>query len=562
VFFLDLPGPFLKPFSEEHAGLSARGSDGSQRRWAKLLARFARHGFGITRRGADRGIDFLTKGAVRAVHRWPQRSNRAVDAATELADAALAGHSLRELANRLSSLARSLSGAAGASVLQPAEGGQLVELGRDGAPVAAPTLAREVLLQGTPLAEKPPPAIRWGTHVALPLRHETRTLGVLALQFDAGSPRDLRQLRPLIARAGTVLAAAEREARKDRFLGFAAHELKTPLTSIKGFAYSLARRIERGEPAEARVVQVLERQAERLHALLEEMLEVSRIDMGRFVLHLEPCDLRDLVASANRVLKRLGALPLELQSGSEGGPALPLLADRDRIERALVALAMRAQEMGAAQALELRLTGGRALARMSWLGPPLTDEQRAAACEPRWDSKDKPKSGLGMGLSLARTVAQLHGGELVTETNAFVLALPLRTPIEAARLDASGRRILVVDDDEAIATMLADFLCDSGFSASCAIGGRAALAVLEKGPPPDLLVLDLRMPDLDGRALLLEARARLRLSPRVVLLSADRAVAAAAAELAAEAFVEKPFQPEGLLAAVWRALGTKGPFGA
>ena len=542
--------------------MSARGSDGTQRRWARLLARFARHGFGITRRGADRGIDLLTKGAVRAVHRWPQRSNRAVDAATELADAALAGHSLRELANRLSSLARSLSGAAGASVLQPAEGGQLVELGRDGAPVAAPTLAREVLLQGAPLAEKPPPAIRWGTHVALPLRHETRTLGVLALQFDAGSPRDLRQLRPLIARAGTVLAAAEREARKDRFLGFAAHELKTPLTSIKGFSYSLARRIERGEPAEARVVQVLERQAERLHALLEEMLEVSRIDMGRFVLHLEPCDLRDLVASANRVLKRLGALQLELQSGSEGGPALPLLADRDRIERALVALAMRAQELGASQALELRTELGRALARVGWLGPPLSDEQRAAACEPRWDTKDKPKSGLGMGLSLARTVAQLHGGELLAEPNAFVLALPLRPPIEGPRLDASGRRILVVDDDEAIASMLADFLCDSGFSASCAIGGRAALAMLEKGPPPDLLVLDLRMPDLDGRSLLLEARSRLRLSPRVVLLSADRAVAEAAVELAAEAFVEKPFQPEGLLAAVWRALGTKGAPGA
>ena len=540
--------------------MTGRGSEGgTQRRWARLLARFARHGLGISKRGAGRGVELLARGAVRADPRRPQRSKRAVDAASELADAALAGEPLRELANRLSSLARSLSGAAGASVLQPADGGKLLELGRDGVQVAAPELARDVLQQGSPLADRVASASQWPLQVALPLRHADRTLGVLALQFDAGTPRDLRQLRPLVARAGTVLAAAEREARKDRFLGFAAHELKTPLTSIKGFAYSLARRIERGEPAEARVVGVLERQAEKLHALLEEMLEVSRIDMGRFVLHLEPCDLVELVGSANRVLRRLGSVPLEIRTAAGDGAGLPLLADRDRIERAVVALVQRAQELGAAEALELRAGGGQAMARVSWVGAPLSGGEQESACEPRWDGKEKPKTGLGMGLSLARTVARMHGGDLLAEPNAFVLALPLRTAPDEAKGDSVGRRVLVVDDDEAIATMLAEFLCESGFAASCAIGGRAALALLERGPVPDLLVLDLRMPDLDGRALLLDVRFRLRLSPRVVLLSADRAVAEAAAELGAEAFVEKPFQPEGLLAAIWRALGMDGP---
>src|SRR5205807_1266285 len=80
-----------------------------------------------------------------------------------------------------------------------------------------------------------------------------------------------------------------------------------PLTSIKGFAYSLARRLEKGEPSDPRSVQVLERQAERLHSLLEEMLEVSRIETGRFLLHQEPCEMLELVEASRRSLRRLGA---------------------------------------------------------------------------------------------------------------------------------------------------------------------------------------------------------------------------------------------------------------
>src|SRR5262249_6791276 len=131
--------------------------------------------------------------------------------------------------------------------------------------------------------------VEWAEHAAaVPLRVQEQLVGALSFEFD-GPPRDLRPLRPLLTRAAAVLAAAERESRKDRFLSLAAPELKTPLTSIKGFAYSLARRLEKGEPSDPRHVQVLERQAERLHALLEEMLEVSRIETGRFVLHEEPC---------------------------------------------------------------------------------------------------------------------------------------------------------------------------------------------------------------------------------------------------------------------------------
>jgi signal transduction histidine kinase/CheY-like chemotaxis protein len=384
---------------------------------------------------------------------------------------------------------------------------------------------------------------RDGNATSVPLRVDNQLVGALSLQFASGQA-DLRPLQPLLARAGAVLAAAERESRKDRFLSLAAHELKTPLTSIKGFSYSLARRLEKGEPCDPRHVQVLERQAEKLHALLEETLEVSRIETGRFALHQEPCEVSELIDAARRSLRRLGAgEDVEV----EAEPSLPLLADRERIERALTAMVLRARNLGPARIAAVR-HHGHAQVRVAWTGDALADPQHAL--DPRWEAPQSQRQGLGMALAIARKAAELHGGSLLAERHAFVLELPLRSHAPGASETPEGR-VLVVDDDEPLARMMAEFLAEHGFAADWAGGGRAALAKI-LADAPDVVVLDLRMPEMDGRALLEAIRAR-HLSPRVVLFSADREVAAAARDLSCEAFVEKPFAPESLLAAVRRA---------
>ena len=455
--------------------------------------------------------------------------------AAQLADAALEGETTRELAARISKIARMLSGSAGAAVhLRCANGVQ--QLGADGAPCAS-ELATRALNSGH---------VEWSKDAAaVPLRVHHEVVGALSLCFESGL-RDLRPLQPLLTRAGAVLAAAERESRKDRFLSMAAHELKTPLTSIKGFSYSLARRLEKGEPSDPRHVQVLERQAERLHSLLEEMLEVSRIETGRFLLHQEPCEMAELVEASRRSLRRLGA---DEDLESEVEPALPLVADRERIERALTAMVLRARMLGAVH-IDGHRRDSRAVLQVSWSGAPLTAPERAQALEPLWEAPPSQRQGLGMALMVARRAAELHGGSLRAEPYAFVLELPLRTPSVENAANGEGR-VLVVDDDEPIARMMAEFLAEHGFVADWAGGGRTALARV-KSAPPDVIVLDLRMPEMDGRQLLGAIRA-LGLSPRVVLFSADREVAHAARELACDAFVEKPFAPESLLAAVRRA---------
>jgi signal transduction histidine kinase/CheY-like chemotaxis protein len=479
-----------------------------------------------------RGLRFLS--GVFSLQRRIENSFLASGAATQLADAALAGENTRDLAGRIARIARRLSGAAGVGVhLRTGSGLQM--LGSDGGPCSQ-DLAGLAVETGR---------VEWGEQsAAVPLRAHEQLVGALSLEFDGG-PHDLRPLQPLLTRAAAVLSAAERESRKDRFLSLAAHELKTPLTSIKGFSYSLARRLEKGEPTDPRHVQVLERQAERLHALLEEMLEVSRIETGRFVLHQEPCEVSELVEAARRSLRRLGA---DADVDAQVDPALPLVADRERIERALTAMVLRARGLGPVRIAAFR-RGGTAEIHVEWSGDPLPDPQDAL--RPRWEVPQSHRQGLGMALMIARRAAELHGGSLRAETHAFVLDLPLRARLPGRGGSAEGR-VLVVDDDEPIARMMAEFLAEHGFEADWAGGGRIALGKI-KLDPPDVMVLDLRMPDLDGRALLAAVRG-LGLGPRVVLFSADREVAAAAQELACEAFVEKPFAPESLLAAVRRAL--------
>jgi len=519
------------------ASLQARVHGAPTGSWLAFLRDGARVFVGAARKLLQhKALGFASR--ILSLQRRIESAFLASGAAAELADAALAGETTRELAARISSIARTLSGAAGAAVhLRGSAGVQ--GLGAHGAP-CAPELADRALRSGQ---------VEWSHDAAaVPLRVRDELVGALSLQFDSGV-RDLRPLQPLLRRAGAVLAAAERESRKDRFLSLAAHELKTPLTSIKGFSYSLARRLERGEPTDPRHVQVLERQAERLHSLLEEMLEVSRIETGRFVLHQEPCEVAELVEASRRSLRRLGADDLEVDVET----GLPLVADRERIERALTAMVLRARALGPVR-VEGRRQGSQAEVRVRWWGAPMTEADAARALLPRWEAPQGHRQGLGMALAVAQTAAEAHGGSLRAMPGAFVLHLPLRAPAVEQASGTAGR-VLVVDDDEPIARMMAEFLAEHGFAADWAGGGRAALHKV-KAEPPDAIVLDLRMPDIDGRALLAQVRA-MGLAPRVVLFSADREVAAAARELACEAFVEKPFAPESLLSAVRRALTAK-----
>src|SRR5262249_51803554 len=149
-------------------------------------------------------------------------------------------------------------------------------------------------------------------------------------------------------------------------------------------------------------------------------------------------------------------------------PALPLVADRERIERALTAMVLRARSLGPVQ-IDAGRNGCLAEVRVHWSGDSLPDPQDALLS--RWELPQAQRHGLGMALMIARRAAELHGGSLRAEAHAFLLHLPLRTRAQGRGGGGEGR-VLVVDDDEPIARMMAEFLAEHGFEADWAGGGR------------------------------------------------------------------------------------------
>jgi signal transduction histidine kinase len=238
------------------------------------------------------------------------------------------------------------------------------------------------------------------------------------------------------ALAGLVLLRSLRRADESRrrLLAGLAHDLGTPLTSIRGFAETrLAAEGDTALPGDRRVWTVVYREALRMQRLIEDMLALTRLEAGRFAMVPRPFDLREVVqAAAERAELAHGTGPwLEVP----GTPAIAT-ADRDRIDQALANLVDNAYRHGGGKGVALRLEP----ADTSWRitvsdeGPGLAPEARAHLYEPfrPWGSG----RGSGLGLAIAREIVASHGGVLRVEDGPgcrVVLELPAAGPGKGSR---------------------------------------------------------------------------------------------------------------------------------
>jgi PAS domain S-box-containing protein len=316
-------------------------------------------------------------------------------------------------------------------------------------------------------------------------------------------------------------ALREADQRKDAFLAILAHELRNPLAPIRTGLELL--KMDEGGPTVARIRPMLERQVAHMVRLIDDLLDVSRITSGKIHLQRQPTALADLVhaaVEANRAAIDGAGLTLAVRL-----PEAPCTLDVDptrfvQVLSNLLHNATKFTDRGGRIEVEARFEArlGECDAR-PWLMLAVRDTGIGLdpATLPRvfeffvqGDSRRRPLSGLGIGLGLARQLVEMHGGCITVASegpgrgSTFTVAMPVLEVSDIPLIPAGGkprtridRRVLVIDDNVDAADTLAALVRAFGAEVATAYDGRAGLARAASFAP-DVVLLDIGMPELDG----------------------------------------------------------------
>ncbi len=358
----------------------------------------------------------------------------------------------------------------------------------------------------------------------------------------------------------------ETERMKDEFLSVVSHELRTPLTAIRGSLGLLASgKMGTLQESGQRMLEIAARNTDRLVRLINDLLDLEKMASGKETLERRAVPAADMVSQAAEVMRTMAA-----QAGvtltSSAGEAM-VWADPDRVLQVLTNLlsnAIKFSPAGGAVRLEAERAGDEVLFRVRDEGRGIPADKLESVFERfhQVDSSDaREKGGTGLGLPIARKIAEQHGGRLWAESewgkgSTFTLALPL--PHELSAPEAAPL-VLVCDDDGAIAAMARDVLEREGYRVAIARDGEEALSIARARPPAAIL-LDMRMPGMGGPATLRALRADpgTRDIP-VVIFSVLSEMDAGAGIADVAGWLTKPAEGPSIVDAVERALAGDVP---
>ncbi len=400
------------------------------------------------------------------------------------------------------------------------------------------------------------------SYLGVPIHSGGQTIGVISVQSTDQEGRftegDQRLLSTIASAVGVAFynaklfddarqaraAAEEADAAKSSFLSTVSHELRTPLTSVLGFAKIIRRRLEERLfpliPEDDRKVQQAKKQVienldvvvsegERLTKLIDDVLDLAKIEAGKFTWNMSTVFVPDVIERATAATASLfEAKKLKLVRGIE--PDLPsITGDQDRLIQVVINLISNAVKFTDAGSVTCgaRMGDGELVVSVKDSGIGI-----APADQPKVFEKfkqvgdtltDKPK-GTGLGLPICKEIVEYHDGRIWVESapgegSTFSFTLPLagksaqlellpkRRSVDIESLVAQLREkvstqsrnksVLVVDDDPNIRSLLQQELTEAGYAVRLAEDGRKALTLIRE-ETPGLVILDVMMPEMNG----------------------------------------------------------------
>ncbi len=325
------------------------------------------------------------------------------------------------------------------------------------------------------------------------------------------------------ALADVALRSADR--RKDEFLAMLAHELRNPLAPIRNAAELISRRGSDDE-ATQHAAEIVRRQAIQLTRIVDDLLDVSRISTGRIYLKHETLLLSDVIDNAIETVAPLWREKHQEISIRSSLEPVYVVGDLARLVQSFANVMTNAAKYtarGGQIGIQLSSDGETARVQISDNGAGIAPDFMPYLFELFAQANrtlDRAQGGLGIGLSVVRKLIEMHGGEVTARSEGigrgsiFEIALPQVAPPPAAPAStanpkASSRRILVVDDNTDAATSLAVLLDLDGHETQTAFSSAEALQLADSFDP-EVVLLDIGLPDMDGY----EVARRLRLSAR------------------------------------------------
>lgn len=328
-----------------------------------------------------------------------------------------------------------------------------------------------------------------------------------------------------------ITAEKEIDRLKNEFVSTVSHELRTPLTSIKGYIDLLLEE-EAGKvnQTQREFLRIVKQNNDRLVSLINDLLDVSRIESGRVHLKIKPQNINDILIEVIDTFKTLANQKKQILKFKNLNNLPDVAADRDRLSQVvtnLISNAIKYTPTGGTIEIEAKRKNGMIEVYVTDTGIGISTEDQESLFTKffRVDtSLTRDVGGTGLGLSICKTIIELHGGKIWVNSmlgkgSAFAFSIPSYETVKEMEIITKkelgisrealikGKKILVVDDEPEISMLIQIYLEKEGYNVIKAFSGEEAVKVARQ-EKPDLITLDIMMEKMDGFEVLQELKDR------------------------------------------------------